>query len=399
MKDNMLSEIYELLASNSEITLRQLIDQKKEEMEISSDRQLSKVVGIDQTTLDRMLKGDTQKVDLFSLIKLDEFLGVGISKLAQVYVSSLKPELIAELERSRKASYIIRTFDLPGLKKVKLIDSTVDFESIDRKLTAFFKLDSIFHYEREVGAALFSSTKRSPHDKMKDFWVRCAFMQFERINNPNSYDRAAVESMVTKIRPYTRYEEKGYLNVLKALYSVGVTVVVQPYLSRTQVRGATFAVKGKPCIVITDFNKSYATIWFALLHELYHVLYDFDDLQKGFKVHLTGEPDINLFREDDADYFAQEILFPQEKLDYIKHLINSPSAVAAYAEQNKVHPSIIYSFFCYEEKKRKGKDLYGIFQKHFGSPDRALEIVRSNPWDKDSIYTEIETIKKKLEIN
>lgn len=135
------------------------------------------------------------------------------------------------------------------------------------------------------------------------------------------------------------------------------------------------------------------------MHELFHVMYDFDDLQKGMRFHLTGESDLLLFREEDADYFAREILFPQEKLEYIKPLINNPALVSAYAEKNRVHPSIIYAFFCYHEKKQRNKDLYAIFQHHFGKPDKALQSIRTNPWDKESIYQEIEEVKKKLAIS
>ncbi|WP_421829682.1 ImmA/IrrE family metallo-endopeptidase [Larkinella sp.] len=396
MQEHLLSEIYQLLETDNPVSFRELVEQRKNEMGITSNRQLSKLIGIDQTRLDRMLDGDTLKVDLFSFVKLDEFLGIGIKKLVQVYVSSLKPEFIGELERTRKASYIIRNFDLAGLKNQGFIDSISNFEAIEKRLTGFFKLDSILHYEREIGSVLFSRTKANSHDKMREFWVRSAYYQFERIENPNPYDRNALESLIPKIRPYTRYEEKGFLTVIQALYNIGITVIVQKYLSKTQVRGGTFSVKNKPCIVITDFNKAYPTLWFALMHELFHVLFDFEDLQKGMRFHLTGESDLLLFREEDADYFAREILFPQEKLDYIKTQINTPGIVAAYAEKNRVHPGIIYAFFCYHEKKHRNKDLYAIFQQYFGKSDKALQAVRTNPWDKETIYQEIELIKKKL---
>ncbi len=399
MENHLLSEIYQLLEQDTGLSLRELVEEKKNEMGIKSIRQLSILLDMEQTRLDRLLDGDTQKVDLFSIIKLDEFFGIGINKLVQLYVSSLKPEFIGELERTRKASYIIRHFDLQGLKSQGFISDPNDIEAVERRIVSFFGLDSILHYSRDIGAVLFSRTNAYSHDKMREFWVRSAFYQFERIENPNLFDRSALETLIPKIRPYTRYEDKGLLTVIQALYNIGVTVIVQKYLSKTQVRGGTFAVKGKPCIVLTDFNKSYATLWFALMHELFHVMYDFEDLQKGMRFHLTGESDLLLFREEDADYFAREILFPQEKLEYIKPLINNPALVASYAEKNRVHPSIIYSFFCYHEKKQRNKDLYAIFQHHFGKPDRALQTIRTNPWDKESIYQEIEEVKKKLAIS
>lgn len=396
--NNHLSEIFEYLANAKAPTLRELVDKRKQEFGVSSDHQLSKLVEIDRMTLDRLLKGDTQKVDLFSIIKLDQFLQIGTKQILEVYMSSLRPEFAAELVRVRNASYISRYFDLNGLKKAGFIDSITDFEQIERRITRFFELDSIIEYDREIGEALFSRTKAHSDDKMRDFWVRSAIHQFKRYDNPNDYDRDSLLSLIPKIRPYTRYEEKGLYTVIKALYNVGVTVIVQSYLARTQVRGGTFVVNGKPCIVVTDYNKSYATLWFALLHEIFHVCYDFEDLKRGLVYHLTDDAlDLHLMREDDADYFAREMLFRQEKLDYIRHAINSPSIVAAYAEKHKVHPAIVYAFYCYNEKKENNRDLYAQYQQYFGKPDKALQMVRSNPWDKETLWQEVETFKKRFE--
>jgi HTH-type transcriptional regulator/antitoxin HigA len=179
------------------------------------------------------------------------------------------------------------------------------------------------------------------------------------------------------------------------LYNLGVTVIVQSYLTKTQVRGGTFVVKGKPCIVITDFNKSYPHLWFALMHELYHVYYDFEQL-KTLKYHLTGEAqsDLYLFREDYADMFGWEMLFPKEKRQYIKHLIKSESFVNAYAKDNMVHHGIIYASYCEELLSAESKNEFGFYRHLWGSSEKAVQFVKSQPWNKESLLDEIEKIKK-----
>ncbi len=389
---------YKYLEGEESESLYDLISKKRDEMNLSN-LQMSKILGIDKTTFDRILKkledGDSASIDFFAVLKICNLFGIDINEISEIYASSLKPEHIGELEHARKANFIVSQFDVKALKEIGFINSISDFKEIEKRIVDFFQLESIFQYNSEIGTVLFSRTKSSSHDKMRDLWVRSAFYQFEKIKNEHEYDREALIGIIPKIRPYTRFEEKGFLMVIKALYHVGVTVIVQSYLSKTQVRGGTFAVRNKPCIVITDYNKSYATLWFALMHELYHVLYDFEDL-KNYKYHLTGENDLYLLREDDADAFSCEMLFPKEKLDFIKHLINVPVSVANYAEKNKVHPSIIYSFFCYNEKKYRGKDFYPLYQKYFGKADKTLHLVKTNPWDKETIYQEIETVKQRL---
>lgn len=393
-------EIYQLLNSpTKQKTLFEAINERREKLELSN-LQLANILNIPKSTWDRTIKsieeGTLADIDFYLILKLGQFLGMGVDAISQVYVASLSAEKIKQLEDARKANYILSNFDVKALKKAGFIENVTDFNHIEARIKQFFHLDNLFDYTNEVGGVLFSKTKNLSSDKMRELWVRGAIFQFQKMDNPNEYDNAKLLSIIPKIRPYTRYEEKGLLTVLQALFNIGVTVIVQSYLSKTQVRGGTFVVNGKPCIAITDYNKSYATLWFALLHELYHVLYDLEEL-KTLSYHLTGEEqsDLYLFKEEMADYFACEMLFPQESLNYIKHSIQSPMLVAAYAEKMKVHPSIIYSFYCYEQSKQ-GKNCYALYNQYFGNPEKALKMVKTNPWNKETIYIEIEKARKIL---
>lgn len=401
-KEDVMLEIYRLLDSPVKPkTLSQIINEGLEQLGLSK-HQLALILNIPSSTFDRIItninNNDLKDVDFDLLLKLAQFLAVSIDEISQIYVASLTSEKIKEIEDARKANYILNTFDVKALKKEGFIKS-IDFKHIEERVVSFFGLDSIFQYSNEIGGVLFSRTKNLSADKMREMWVRSAIFQFQKIDNPNAFDKEKLLGIIPKIRPYTRYEEKGLLTVLQALYNIGVTVIVQSYLSKTQVRGGTFVINGKPCIVITDYNKTYATLWFALLHEIYHALYDFEEL-KTLTYHLTGEEqsEIYLFKEDMADYFACEMLFPKENLDYIKHMIKSPVLVDDYAEKCKVHPSIIYSFYCFEQKK-DGKDHYPFYRKHFGKSDKAIQVVKTHPWNKETIYEEIEKVKKILTPN
>ena len=91
----------------------------------------------------------------------------------------------------------------------------------------FFGLGSIFEYDVKVAASLFSRHRRTPREKMRDFWVRSAYSQFERRPNPNDFDESRLSELVLHIHGYTRYERSGLLTVAQALYGAGVTVIAQ----------------------------------------------------------------------------------------------------------------------------------------------------------------------------
>ncbi|WP_066837856.1 helix-turn-helix transcriptional regulator [Rufibacter ruber] len=397
-EDDIILEIYQLLNNPSPLSLHRIIEDRRDAMGLNNF-QVAKILGVDKSTFNRQLEklanGNVNSVDFFLILKLCQFLGIKIEDASKIFVASLPPDNIKELEMARKANYIISNFDVKGLKDQGFIDTATDFERIEERILKFFGLSSIFHYGTEVGAVAFSRTKSNSHDKMREFWVRSAIFQFEKIDNPNEYNPDTLLSLIPKMAPYTRYVEKGFHHVIQALFNIGVTVIVQSYLAKTQVRGGTFVVKGKPCIVITDFNKSYPHLWFALMHELYHVYYDFEQL-KSLKYHLTGEAqsDLYLFREDYADLFGWEMLFPKEKRKYIKHMIKSEAYVHAYAKENMVHHGIIYASYCEERLSEDSKNEFGFYRPMFGSSEKALQYVKCQPWNKDSLLEEIEKIKK-----
>lgn len=393
-KDADISEIYSLLGISNQKGLKDLIDEKKEQLNISSDRQLSQLVGINKDTFNRLLNGESKKVDLISIIKISNFLDLRIEDTVKVYVSSLKSESISEIEDNRKANFIVRNFDLDGLKKIGFIKSKTDFKAIEKRITSFFEIDNIFDYSTMVGYPLFSKGKRVSQDLMNNFWLKAAYEQLEKIDNPNEFDYQEYQRLIPKIRPYSRLESKGLLTVIRALYIVGITVIVQKYVSKTSVKGATFIVNDKPCIVLTDYYGRYDMLWFTLFHELCHIYYDLEDLKRN-KYHQSGYPDALLLNEVRANHFARTMLFSDDKLDFIKPHINNNFVVSEYAKKNTVHPSLIYGFYLYDNPKLH-KKLYPKFNKYLISSEKAIKPVKSNIWTAENHKEEIKEIMAKI---
>ena len=175
--------------------------------------------------------------------------------------------------------------------------------------------------------------------------------------------------------------------VVKALYKVGVTIIFQPSISTLQIKGATFSCNNKPCIVLSDLNKNYPTLWFVLLHELHHVLYDFQDIQKRM-FHLSGEGDIFLMNEERADDFALEYLLPEPKFKYAIGYINSKLTIERLAKEWTIHPSIIYAIYCYKTNE------WAKFSRYIPKMDIALEALNTHPFDKESLLESVKEIKE-----
>ena len=376
--------------SEADADLVDLLKEAKEKFGLSQ-RQLSKALSVNRRTVQRILNREAQKIDLDTFQKIQQFLGVSPDELLNRYNASLESDSLRELERAKKAGYISRELDLEKLKKEGFISSDRDFDTIEERVTQFFNLSSVY----EFGAAdqeipMFSRTRREYTNKMLRFWVVSALQQIRHVGNPNPFDREMLKSILPRLRGLTRDEDDGLLRAARALYSAGVTVVVQGYLTGTQIRGATFLVDGSPAVVLTDYKKRYDTIWFALLHELYHVLKDLDRIEK-LKYHITGEEKdlfVSQMSEEDADEFASEFLLPEEKFNYIRKFIDVPEVVRDHAEEWNVHPSIIYGRYAFEN------DEFGKYEKYRPSVDSAVEALRVHPWDKESISAATKPLKE-----
>ncbi len=353
--------------------------------------QVAKLLGIDRNSLGPIISGTAKQPSVVNLLKVGEFLGVDMPTLMAGLLRNKSKKDMKELENARKAAFIANNFDLTRLKEVGFFKRIDDVEYVEQRLCDFFSISNIFAYENIQASILFSRTKNPYDNPMIDFWMKTSYGYFELLQNKNPYDRDLLKTIIPKIRPYTRDPEKGLITVIKALYNAGVTVIFQKHLTKTQIRGATIIVNDKPCVAITDLNQNYATIWFALLHELHHVLYDLDMIRDTV-FHLTGEGDLFLV-EDRANDFARDILFSNEKLKYISPMIHNPLVVEQYAAQHGVHPSIIYSFYQYDMRK-KGKNYYGAFTKHFPDISELSKSLNINLWSEESIDESVEKIKK-----
>lgn len=346
------------------------------------------VLGIEKKSLNSILNKEAKRVDIITIIKLAQFLNLPIEDFIKVYLQELPSEQIGDIEKARRNNFIVQNFDVSQLYKSKFIASKIDYDSIEKRIVQFFGLNSIYDFGKEIVTPAFSRTKRSSSDLMREFWVQSALYQFKRLKNPNSYSREQLIHLIPKIRPYTKNVKKGLVTVVKALFSIGITVIYQKSLPNISVRGATFVVDEKPCIVINDLYKRYPTLWFSLMHELHHVLYDFDEIQQ-LKYHLTGQPDLWL-KEEKANDFAREYLFDKQRSKYIKPFINEVVLVKEYAEKAQIHPSIIYNFYMYDNNS------WGKFKNQMPNINIAIDNLNVNVWESESIKETTERLKEEI---
>lgn len=395
------SEIDKLLNSAFEVNsidLRLLFTKKLEEYDIAKSKALI-LLGIDKDVFEDIISGTAKQPNLIHVVKLVEFLGISLQQAVAAIMKEQSPETISSLEKSRNAVFLLKHFDIKKLTSLGFIDKNADVNDITTRLLQFFGYKSILDFEVSQEAPLYSRTKVMFTDKMMKFWVDSAYRVFKDIANPHEYNREVLKDIIVKAKPYSQDVNNGLLTVCKALYHCGVSVIAQELLPTTQVRGGTFVINDKPCIILTDYRKSYPTVWTTLMHELHHVLYDLEVIEKT-KFHLTdeGRPDLFLI-EDKANEFAMNYFCDVDKYNFIKHHIHNKYQVNRFAKQLQVHPSMIYNAYQFYQHKLHSKNYWAAFKEDIPKNTSALEKLNPVSWKEESIKQIAEKLKTLFEIN
>ena len=390
--DDLLKSIFD---KDIALDITLLFEEKLERYQLSKTKAL-KLLGVDKDVFDEIVNGKAKQPNLIHVVKIAEFLETAIADFVQIVLRNQNQENITSIHKARKVTFLMKNFDVKQLTKLGFFKENEDIDALIGRVLQFFGYDSIAEFESELTTPMYSRSKNLFSDKMKDFWVKSAYQTFKVVNNPNPYDRNKLKDLIVKMKPYSQDVGNGLLIVCKALYHLGITVICQNYLPTTHVRGATFIINQKPCIVLTDYKKNYATLWFTLMHELHHVLFDYD-LIKTNSYHLTGDDDLFLI-EEKADAFAREFFLSAEKFHYIKMYINNPYVVSQFAKENEIHVALVYSFFTWYQENLYQKNYHGAFKNFYPSSQDALKKLHPITWKEENMIVVREKIKTVFEL-
>lgn len=380
-------------------SLRELFEKKLKDLDMSATA-VAGLLDMQPRSLTGILDGTQKTVDYTYFIKLASFLQLPREKVIELYMLALESNFPTTTVSPEKVQFIKDNFDLAALRKAGFIDSVTDFQQIEKRLLDRLGLKSIFEYRPQRGDVAFSAGLIQPKNQMnRSMWITAATAIFDDLANPYTYNRQHLIEYFPQIRWHSTNTERGLTEVIRNLYRIGITVIYMPPLPTLHLRGAIFAVDDKPCIVLTNYRGYYATLWFALVHELYHVLFDWDDIRINC-YHLTDADNDELsvqHREDLADDFAREYLFPKEKTSALKRHINDSTYIHEVARVNHVHPSLIYVFDAYDSGKGDRR-AWGRAKLLDPTADVAVANLKF-PWDsKESREDRVQKLKQEVYI-
>ena len=385
----------------SDVSLRDLIQDFINQNDVPASS-IAEEIKIHKDTFAKFLAGETD-LKFMQALRIMKVLGLSIEEFISAYTKDFDNE--EESTTSAKLdhiAYVTKNFDVPTLKKVGIIYPRAKMEDYAKCICNFFGFKSIYEYDdASLLPTLFSKSKRKVMEekeaKMTAFWLKCAISSFNRIDNPNEFNPNLLTQLMKRSAEFTKDTRYGYYRFILVLYQIGVTVLTQQYTTGTKAYGGTLILNDKPCIIVTDMGKQYHKLWISLMHELYHVIYDFEIL-KSMEYHFSTpeQPDL-LVNEEKADQFALNILVHPEIQKNLGKIIEFPFKVKALANELGISEHIIYGV--YLESLPNGNQKSIMFAKlnsHLISSDIATKNLLFDPMKRRSLVEAVEKMKERL---
>ena len=186
-------------------------------------------------------------------------------------------------------------------------------------------------------------TKNEADCFFQNFWIALALNE-ARKKDVNPFSKSLLISSLTEIRNMTiQNPTVFYLKLQKIFDNCGISFVLLPYLSKSNIYGATkWFSKDNVMLAISNRGEKADLFWFTLFHEISHVLMEH---RRETLINMKGSED------EEADRMASEMLIPQKEWDkFTSCKIYTKESINEFAKEIGIHPCIVLGRL-HKEKK------------------------------------------------
>lgn len=196
-------------------------------------------------------------------------------------------------------------------------------------------------------------------------WLRLGELAATQIETA-PYDKAALRNLIPELRVLTVLDPGDFWpEIQKRCAEVGVAVVLVRPVQGAHASGATrWLSPTKAVVQLSARHKRNDHFWFALFHELGHVL--LHGKKDVFVEEKLGQGAGRPEEEREANNFASSTLIPTGSTHQLKE-VETPSDAIALAQDLGIHPGIVAGRIQHD----RGQWAFGVSQGLFTS----LEIV------------------------
>jgi HTH-type transcriptional regulator/antitoxin HigA len=244
-----------------------------------------------------------------------------------------------------------RLFESAPVKELvrrRWIQDTNDIDLLEKQILGFYGVTALDEISIATAYAARKSTSYGETKPGERAWMQRVKMISQMVN-ANKFSDAGLDGVLAKFQSILKHPESVRL-IPKLLSECGVRLVIVEPLNRTRIEGVCLWLdKYSPVIGLSMRIDRLDSLWFTLLHEVWHVK-NRDGLLKPAVVDsdLIGEnavaSDQKPEAERTADLFAAASLVKPEEMDnFIARVapLFSRAKIEGFAARLGIHPAIV----------------------------------------------------------
>ena len=329
------------------------IKESLDAMEMTA-REFSARTGISERTLSSIINGNGD-ITFDVAYKLSSYFDNSISYWTnlqtQYNIYLLEEKREQELEEEWNFAKEVKKY-LLAIKYISASDSKKDIIYKCRDLVG---VNSLLLLNKKD---TFVCLKEQHVDTNKDcffqnFWIALALNE-ARKKNGIAYNKQLLISYIDEIRRMTIQDPLVFFPRLQEILTqCGISFVLLPYLSKSNIYGATkWFSKDNVMLAISNRGEKADLFWFTLFHEISHVLMEH---RRETLINMKGNYD------EVADNMAAEMLIPsKEWKEFVSYNLYTEKSISDFAKKMGIHPCIVLGRLNKEERVP-----YGFFNKAF----------------------------------
>lgn len=319
-----------------------------------NQKQLSVSTGLSEKHISNVLKGKSRVTEEFALkiekvmpsVKADYWMNYEskyqLDLLRQKERYSLENQNLNELSKRFRFREIFKDLKLRQseqaieMLKILKISSFDLFENKYSKLCVDFMEDG----GKKEAIAIWLNLCENEIDIQNDELDEVKYNKDKLLKNINKF----------KILALNYADSEKSLDNCRALFnSLGIYFVVYEANINCKVRGALLSYRGKPTIYISRKDKRHSYIWFAIFHEIAHLILHYVKNDISITSDTDAIADITI-EEKEANTYARNFLIPEKDyLDFVNKKQFNKSSIINFAAKNEILPCFIVDFLKHDK--------------------------------------------------
>lgn len=316
-----------------------------EELDISQ-KELSKRMGISEKHISNLLNGKSKLTEEFA-IKLEKIIhtvpaSYWLNYEAKYREYKVRNELNANIDET-----MLKVLDQKFNFTTIFSGLGLDLKEQANEMLKLLRISNFDQFDDAYSNLEIDFMEDGGHKEAIAIWINLALEEIEIQNQDLSdiqYDKESLDKSLPKFKKLalnTNYKI-SINSARKLLNRLGVYLVFCDPIPNSKVRGALTTYKRHPAILLSGRFKTHDHVWFALMHEIGHLLLHYDP----HKALITLETDLEIknvsHKEEEANKFSRDFFINHEDYkEFIKSQKFNKNSIEQFAKEQGILPGIV----------------------------------------------------------